>query len=510
MNGGKILSMDVPKLNMKFRDSLNYNPQSLAKWPATFGLGGVSKGQFPHRFNRPQNWHNGCAFPEPEEFGVAAMRSKEKSEFLEWHRVEKGSKNGRYDFWSEFVGYCSMDVTVLRKCCLLFRNLFMEISGGMCPFVTATTIAGLCNSYWRSRILANNQIGLLSPVITNRFQSVKALKWMEYKSWEDDCHIQHRNSVGGEVKIGSYYVDGLAATVGRVYEFHGCWFHGCPRCFSKDTVHPYRKLTMGQVYEETMKRQRHLEASGYEVVTMWEHEYDRLLKADSDFREFCAGVVTREPINPRDAFYGGRTNAFKLHHIAVLGEQIKYFDVCSEYPYVNKYKRYPVGHHEIIKKDIKDLQRYFGIVRCRILPPQDLLLPVLPFRSNGKLTFPLCRTCVETLQNAVCEHCDDERALTGTWCTPEVLVALENNYKILNTHEVWHFPQSEDRLFQQYIDKFLKLKAEASGWPSAGMSDHEKAAYVSDYMDKEGVDLSSKNIKENPGMRALAKLCLNR
>ena len=46
MNEGKIPQLDVWRIDftIKFRDSLNYNPQSLAKWPATFGVPDVSKG----------------------------------------------------------------------------------------------------------------------------------------------------------------------------------------------------------------------------------------------------------------------------------------------------------------------------------------------------------------------------------------------------------------------------------------------------------------------------------
>lgn len=57
-------------------------------------------------------------------------------------------------------------------------------------------------------------------------------------------------------------------------------------------------------------------------------------------------------------------------------------------------------------------------------------------RSNGKLTFPLCRLCVETKQQQLCEHKDDERALSGTWVTEEVKKALEKDYKIIKIYEV--------------------------------------------------------------------------
>ena len=32
-----------------------------------------------------------------------------------------------------------------------------------------------------------------------------------------------------------------------------------------------------------------------------------------------------------------------------------------------------------------------------------------------------------------------ERALCGTWCTPELQKAVEKGYQILKIHEVWHF-----------------------------------------------------------------------
>ena len=81
MNGGRIQQLDVhDDLNIKFRDSLNYNPQALAKWPATFGLPDLAKGTFPHRFNRPENWNAELPLPYPalEEFGYRYLNEKDK------------------------------------------------------------------------------------------------------------------------------------------------------------------------------------------------------------------------------------------------------------------------------------------------------------------------------------------------------------------------------------------------------------------------------------------------
>ena len=68
---------------------------------------------------------------------------------------------------------------------------------------------------------------------------------------------------------------------------------------------------------------------------------------------------------------------------------------------------------------------YSGIAQCRVLPPRGLYHPVLPIRHGGKLTFPLCTACVEEEmaklpleRSYLCAHSNDQRVLTGTWCTP--------------------------------------------------------------------------------------------
>ena len=53
--GAKCLSMTIPMLNIKFIDSLNFIPMSLAKFPKTFGQDELCKGYFPHLFNKDAN-----------------------------------------------------------------------------------------------------------------------------------------------------------------------------------------------------------------------------------------------------------------------------------------------------------------------------------------------------------------------------------------------------------------------------------------------------------------------
>ena len=154
----------------------------------------------------------------------------------------------------------------------------------------------------------------------------------------------------------------------------------------------------------------------------------------------------------------------------------------------------------------------FGLIKCKILPPRDLYFPVLPLRCRGKL-FPLCFSCAEINNLSKCEHSIEQRCITGTWTTIEVNEAIKHGYRIIEKYEIYHYSR-QDKFFSEYVNCFLKIKQEASGFPSycydSEELDDEKAdKYVADYYRNEGIKLDNENIKYNPGLRTIAKNILN-
>ena len=149
----------------------------------------------------------------------------------------------------------------------------------------------------------------------------------------------------------------------------------------------------------------------------------------------------------------------------------RYVDFTSLYPWCNKSTEAVVGHPEIITENFDDISTYFGLIKCTVLPPKGLLHPVLPYRTKDKLMFPLCKTCTDTLNCNPCTHSEQERAILGTWCHVELMKAIEKGYQILKIHEVWHFPVHTDELFKEYVNTFLKIKQEASGYPKDCVTD---------------------------------------
>ena len=252
---------------------------------------------------------------------------------------------------------------------------------------------------------------------------------------------------------------------------------------------------------------------------MLECEWDKLVDTDEAVQRFLNSFDLPPPLEPREAFFGGRTGAVALHAVAGEGEEIRYVDVTSLYPWVNKNCPYPIGHPKIITQPAdQSLESYFGLATVDILPPAGLFHPVLPVRCGQKLTFPLCRSCVQEQQappmltrTHYCPHSDTDRMPRGTWCTPKLVKAVEKGYTLIKIHEVWHFPpeQRQTGLFTNYVNTWLKIKQESAGWPSWCQTLEQKRDYILRYQEREGIRLDISSIAKNPGRKATGKLMLN-
>jgi hypothetical protein len=177
-----------------------------------------------------------------------------------------------------------------------------------------------------------------------------------------------------------------------------------------------------------------------------------------------------------------------------------------------------LGAPEIITENFNEnLEMYFGLIHCRIIPPRGLYFPVLPARFNNKLIFTLCRTCAINKQIEKCMHNVKERSIEGTWVTEELKLALQNGYTVEKVFSIWHWSQSEQYdpilrkggLFTEYVDAFLKVKQENSGYPDWCVTEEDKNIYIKKYAEKEGILLNKENICKNEGLRSISKLLLN-
>ncbi|KAL7390279.1 hypothetical protein ABVT39_018185 [Epinephelus coioides] len=204
--------------------------------------------------------------------------------------------------------------------------------------------------------------------------------------------------------------------------------------------------------QNLLKRRRSMtleSVHGHKVNVMREHDWLGLKKSHPPLKDFLKRAKTPRPLSPRDTFYGGKISAMRLRYMVAANETVHYVDVTSLYLYVNCAFPYPLGHPEIVNRDFKEPQNYFGLIRAVVCPPR------------GKTT------------------------------------------------EVWHFDSRSDDVFVEYMHTFLKGKQEASGYLAEVSDQESREKYIADYGANQGILLDADKIQPNPAKRQVAKLCLN-
>ena len=141
----------------------------------------------------------------------------------------------------------------------------------------------------------NNQIKSPASTYERAFYpkqtcSFVAIKWLEWEAKKRGIHIHHaRCGHGGERQILGARVDGYHPESKTVFQFHGCLWHGCEKCYPEERQGlVLQKTRQGKViprldtekkpmnrktaYELTLQRTQSLRKEGYRVVEKWEHE----------------------------------------------------------------------------------------------------------------------------------------------------------------------------------------------------------------------------------------------
>ena len=80
---------------------------------------------------------------------------------------------------------------------------------------------------------------------------------------------------GASVQIEKL-VDAYDPSTKTVYEFWGDWWHGHPDYFDPTAIHPMAKVTYGELYQKTMEKRKLILSSGYKLVEIWEHDFDKI------------------------------------------------------------------------------------------------------------------------------------------------------------------------------------------------------------------------------------------
>ena len=339
-------------------------------------------------------------------------------------------------------------------------------------------------------------------------QSVEVLQWPAYIGGTRNNITNAGN--GREVRLAgvpNVKVDGYCEETNEVFDYIGCFWHGCLCMPIRHKPIGKTEETLENSYEETKARLQKIENAGYKVVSIWGCEFRKLLSENPGLEnELCSHLyVKNSPINIRNDLYGLEPKLLKHIRESRKGMKMHYVDVTSLYPYICKYSKFSLGHTKVYvgadcPSDCLDRE---GIIKCKVLPPRKLYHTVLPYKSSSKLMFPLCSPCADKMNQGICIHSYEERCIVCTWVVDEVRKAAEMGYSVMDVFEFWEYEvtcfdkdTNTGGLFAEYVNMFLKLKQESSGYPSWVQSEDVKDRHIEDYRRAEGIALDKHPFKK--------------
>ena len=92
---------------------------------------------------------------------------------------------------------------------------------------------------------------------------------------------------GGECWIERAPVDGYNPEKKVVFQYHGCYWHGCPKCYpyDRDRIIDRGDKTREDLFKATKRRTAYLRKAGYRVIEAWACQvgeiFDELPKAQT-------------------------------------------------------------------------------------------------------------------------------------------------------------------------------------------------------------------------------------
>ena len=89
------------------------------------------------------------------------------------------------------------------------------------------------------------------------------------------------------IKINNTWVkvDGYVKKTNTVYEFYGDYWHGNPKIFNPNKIHPTLKISYKQIYQKTIQRQQAILNAGYQLIEIWENDWSIINKTSREHRE---------------------------------------------------------------------------------------------------------------------------------------------------------------------------------------------------------------------------------
>lgn len=320
--GSKIMRMSVQ--NTVFQDSLLHLVGSLKSLANDYlknhpdGLQ-LSKGYFPHLFNKAENYNYVGPIPDKKYFDLAFTVNDQKGfdEFNEWYASQQDKV---WNFQHELEKYCINDVVCLSEIVKMHHNLCLTVVKNFEPRIAfspwqSTTAAGYVHSlFLRYQAL---KLNITKETTLEDIQKLAENNWAVLTLQE--YNFARKALRGGRTEIRKFYHCGLIKDLDIQSEY------------------PFCQLT------------KTMELCGEEIPVLYPTGYPTIEIFDTDVYP-----CNFHPQNDCSCSFPEKEQKRNLKH-RIVYRQHDFMDL-----------------HEYIKN-------FFGIIMVDVIPPNNLYHPVLPY-----------------------------------------------------------------------------------------------------------------------------------
>ena len=498
-NGRNIILIELQSLNIRFLSSNNYfncNEFDLAKqYNIKF-----TQNYFPYKLLNISNFGYIGNIPNFN-FFTSSLDDFETLESKRQYYINRCSNNNIWNFEKELKEHCDQKLFLLTISCLKFIRDCLEFqnhlkvwnlsaSEFLHPFsYPLCSIGGFVFKLFKILVLnkfdiyaINNEFGIGSKNVSK--VEHEWASFMAYKFPENEF-MSAFNNINGQKYFKEAIPDLYSPITKQAFFMHGCVFHGhFNNCLINPTASATTLNPFGKTYQELSdefeaKSIALMDKNPNSISTVeicWECIYKQS-RSSLEMQIFLKNHFKPHPLyrlKPRTCVRGAYFDVLRLFWTKDLfpNEKMYFVDVNGLYSFCAIKFKYMIGKCKIlIGNDLTKLslksnkfycnnERVMGAMLVTILPPQDLLLPFLPYRTaNGKTVNTLCVTCAER-QLRKCQHSAEERAITSSYMISEIEFALSLNYQIMHIHEA-HLYFESDFILKDFIKaiNFFKTKS---------------------------------------------------
>ena len=132
---------------------------------------------------------------------------------------------------------------------------------------TKIKIEIICLKHGRFLQIPSNHLKEHGCPKCNHITSKSETKWLDELEKKNNIIIERNITIRIKNKI--LYPDGFYKPTNTWYEYHGNYWHGNPKFYQQNDIHPVRKIPYGKLYQQTLKKEKLIKSSGYNLITKW-------------------------------------------------------------------------------------------------------------------------------------------------------------------------------------------------------------------------------------------------